>query len=401
MNRRRALAFALAGAASALLAGCFSFSFHREKPRPGRTAVDSPLVVLPAQKLGTYLVIEAKWDRAGPWHFIVDTGSTVTHVSPEFAKRYGVKNPGPPTAPDIRVKSATGETLVLAPVTLHRLELGDAHFDDVPAVVNAASCAQFSAHLGVKIDGILGFPLFRETLLTLDYPRERILLAPAGSTALIPGVVIPFNNANKTPIIDVRVGERTFIALLDSGSDSALSINAVGGLSPFFAYGPREGTIVSTLTGDHPQQIGRLDEPLAIGSYIIAKPIADLSDELSAIGGAILENFAVTFDQEHDRVTFHRETTAPLPPSPRRSAGIAFAKTPAYWRVVGVVPDSPAAATAVETGDLVTRINGVAVAHWDFSRYEQLVAHADTINFTFLHGARETEKTLRVFDLVP
>jgi membrane-associated protease RseP (regulator of RpoE activity) len=173
------------------------------------------------------------------------------------------------------------------------------------------------------------------------------------------------------------------------------------GLSPLFGFGPREGNIVSTLTGDHPQQIGRLDEPLALGSYVVAKPIADLSDDLSAIGGAILENFSVTFDQEHDRVTFYRESTAPLAPVPRRSAGVSFAKTPAYWRVAGVVPDSPAVAAEVETGDLVTRINGEPVERWDFRRYEELIARAGAVTFTFLYGTRETEKSLRVFDLVP
>lgn len=398
MKFRCALALALAGAACALFSGCISF--HRERPRPGRTTLSSPLIVLQAKKLGTYLVIEAKWDKAGPWHFLIDTGSTVTHVSPEFAQRYGVKSSGLPVAPEIRVKSTTGATLVLAPITVRRIQLGDALFEEVPAVINATSCAQLSAHLGVKIDGILGFPLFRETLLTFDYPRERIVLAPSRSRSLIPGVEIPFNNNNKSPIISVRLGDRTFIALLDSGSDSALSINPIG-LRPLFRYGPREGTIVSTLTGDHPQQIGRLDEPLSFGSYVITKPIADLSDDLSAIGGAILENFTVTFDQEHNRATFHRDSTAAIPPVPRRSAGISFAKTPAYWRVAGVVPDSPADSLAVEPGDLVTRINGEPVERWDFRRYEALVAQADRIAFTFLSGTRESEKSLRVFDLVP
>ena len=398
MKIGRTIALALASTACVWLAGCISF--HRERPRPGRTTLSSPLVVLPAQKLGSYLVIEAKWDRAGPWHFLVDTGSTVTHVSPEFAKRYGVKNPATDGATDIHVKSATGATLVLAPITLRRLQLGEAAFEDVRAVINATSCEQLSAHLGVKIDGILGFPLFRETLLTFDYPHERILLAPASSRALLPGIAIPFSNSSKSPIIPVRIADRTFIALLDSGSDCALSINPIG-LMPLFGFGPREGNIVSTLTGDHTQQIGRLDEPLAIGNYVVSKPIAHLSDDLSAIGGAILENFTVTFDQEHDRVTFHRETTAPIAPVPRRSAGISFAKSPAYWRVAGVVPDSPAATAEVETGDLVTRINGEPVERWDFRRYEELVAHAPTITFTFLYGTRETEKSLRVFELVP
>ena len=90
MNRRRLIALALAGLGGALLGGCSTF--RREAPRPGRTTLDSPLVILPAQRLGTYLVVEGKWDRGGPWRFLVDTGANTTLVTPEFAKRYGVKD---------------------------------------------------------------------------------------------------------------------------------------------------------------------------------------------------------------------------------------------------------------------------------------------------------------------
>jgi C-terminal processing protease CtpA/Prc len=86
---------------------------------------------------------------------------------------------------------------------------------------------------------------------------------------------------------------------------------------------------------------------------------------------------------------------------PWRSAGVSFSKTPAYWRVAGVIAKSPAEAEGVQPGDLVTRINGEAVAKWDLKRYEQLVASANEITFTFLNGNNESEKRVRVFELVP
>ena len=63
-------------------------------------------------------------------------------------------------------------------VLSHRLlfRIGEAYFDDVPAVVYDFS--EFSAHVGLKIDGIIGFPLFRDTLLTLDYPAAQLEIAP-------------------------------------------------------------------------------------------------------------------------------------------------------------------------------------------------------------------------------
>lgn len=383
-------------AALALLDGCFSF--HREPPRPGRTRLDSPVVVLSALTVSNYLVVEAKWDKHGPYHFLIDTGASVTLISSELASRYGVKNPFPPDTPLVRVKSAEGDTALLAPTMLRRIVLDGARFDDVQALIY--DCAPLSAHLGMKIDGILGFPLFRETLLTLDYPHSQVLLQRRNAAPIAVGSTIAFNNDRKTPIIPVRLGDKTFAALIDSGSYAGLSVNPVG-LNPVFAVPPRAGATVGTLTGDRAQHVGRLANNLAIGQYSLVRPVADLTDELASLGGGILKFFTVTFDQEHNRVTFIRDTPAPILPEPRRNSGLSFTKTPAYWRVASVVPDSPAAVAGVQTGDLVTRINGEPVSRWDIRRYDLLVETATTIEFTFLHGTQEVPQRLNVFDLVP
>ena len=190
------------------------------------------------------------------------------------------------------------------------------------------------------------------------------------------------------------------MALIDSGSDSPLSLNPVG-LEPAFASPPRPGATVSTLTGDRPQQIGRLADTLGIGDYQLPRPIVELTDELSSLGGGILKNFTLTFDQEHDRVHFQRDTREPIASPPRRSAGISFSKTPAYWRIAGVVPLSPAAQAGIRTGDLLTHLNGEPVAKWDVNRYEQLIASAEKLVCRFLHGAHETDQEVRIFELVP
>ena len=380
----------------ASLAGCFTF--HREPARPGRTRLGSPLVVLSALTVSNYLVVEAKWDRNGPYHFLIDTGASVTLISPELAARYGVKNPFPPDTPLVRVKSAEGDTALLVPTMLRRLELDGARFEDVQALIY--DCAPLSAHLGMKIDAILGFPLFRETLLTLDYPHSQVLLQRRSASPITIGSTIAFNNDRKTPIIPVRLGDKTFAALIDSGSYAGLSVNPVG-LNPTFAVPPRPGATVGTLTGDRSQRVGRLADTLAIGQYSLVRPVAELTDELASLGGGILKYFTVTFDQEHNRVTFIRDTPAPIPPEPRRNAGVSFTKTPAYWRVASVVPNSPAAAAGVQAGDLVTRINGEPVERWDIRRYDLLVETATAIEFTFLHGAQEVPQRLDVFNLVP
>jgi S1-C subfamily serine protease len=129
--------------------------------------------------------------------------------------------------------------------------------------------------------------------------------------------------------------------------------------------------------------------------------VVEVSDDLSALGGGILKYFTITFDQGHDKVTFYRNATDPVAVPGRRSTGLSFRKTPAYWRVVGVVPGSPADGAEVEPGDLVTRIDGEPVATWDLVRFERLMANTESVVLTFLDGPREASKTIKVVDLVP
>ena len=58
-----------------------------------------PLVTLPAERHGNLLLLEVKWDRSGPYRFLIDTGSSATLVSPDFARRYGQDSNQPPATP--------------------------------------------------------------------------------------------------------------------------------------------------------------------------------------------------------------------------------------------------------------------------------------------------------------
>jgi hypothetical protein len=287
---------------------------------------------------------------------------------------------------------------LLPPVTLERLQLGGARFMDVPALVY--DCSDLSAQFGVRIDGILGFPLFRNAVLTLDYPNESIVLRSRIPDDGLPGETILFNNADKIPLIQVRLGDKEFAVLIDSGSSSAFDINPAG-LSPRYRYGPVPGPTVSTLGGDSAPRVGRLDGVLRISSFDVQSPVADETDQLSSLGGGILSHFTITFDQRDNEAFFQRDVGEPLVIAPLRSSGVSFRKTPAYWKVVGVVPSSPAALAGVALGDLVSRIDGEPVSSWDPVRYERLIASAASVEYTFIDGSRSTVKTLRVVDLVP
>lgn len=374
-----------------LLAGCATFRLP-----PRKTSLESAQSVLSASLVSNFLVIETPVDKRDSYHFIIDTGSSATLVTPDVARRSG----GSPSAnqPPVRVLGANGQVKLLHPITLKRLQLGSARFEGVQALVH--DLADLSNHLGVRIDGVLGFPLFRETFLTLDYLHPQVTITPHGVPMVLPGVTIPFNNEQNTPLIPIQLGAESFIALVDSGSDAALSFNTVG-LHPSFQFGPRPGALVATLAGDRLRMTGRLAQPLTLGAYVIEDPIVDVTDELSSIGGGLLRNFAVTFDQKRNQVTFFRPSFDPIKIAPMRSTGLSFIKTPAYWRVAAVVAGAAAEMLGVQAGDLCTRINDEPVSVWPHQRYAELIRLATRITYTFLNGTEEQQVTLPVFALVP
>jgi hypothetical protein len=358
---------------------------------------------VPARIISNFFVVESRPDDGRVYRLIIDTGSTATLLSPAVAARYGLKPKKDVPAAKVKVRSANGGEIELEPVTLRRLTLGSASLANIPALV--FDFADFSAHLGLPIDGLIGFPAFREVLLTLDYPGERLVLAPLPANPS-PAKVSPraatlaCNNEQHTPLIPLQMGNESFIVQIDTGSDGSLSLNPAG-LHPRFAEGPRPGTLISSLQGDRQQMTGRLSQNVLVGTHTIERPIIDLTDQLSSLGGEFLRHFTVSFDQQHNLVTLVRDSDGPVIMEPRRSTGLSFTRAPVYWRVRTVIPDTPTAQLPVHLGDLCIRINGEPVEKWSFDRYAALVKSAATITYTFLTGTKESDVQVPVFDLVP
>ncbi|HEY3755172.1 MAG TPA: aspartyl protease family protein [Opitutaceae bacterium] len=385
-------------AAVVATAGCVSPSSRTGTP--SGTRISDNGVVLPAQIRGDAMIIATKGPHGAVYHFLVDTGSSRTLVSPEVAKALPAKGP-PPDPGQIEVRAADGTTTLLPASMLGRLSLGGARFDAVPVLIY--DCSTLSDELGEKIDGVLGFSLFKDAVLTLDYPRARVLITPprppdhSNSSA-----VFEMSPGNNIPVIVLQMADRKIYAIVDSGKDVPLSLNRMVARQSDYAYGPVSGTMVHDLRGDRRQRIGRLAVDLYIGDYTVPHPIAELTEDyLSTIGGGILKFFAVTFDQPNGEVCFNRSARASISIPSERGTGLGFIHSPAYWRVAGVMPGSPAESASVKVGDLVTQINGEPVEAWGRSRYDALLASATEVRLTFLAGTRQFERTVPVVSLVP
>jgi hypothetical protein len=354
---------------------------------PCAVRATQPPVSLPARLVGNMMLITVAWDEKGPWTFLIDTGSSVTVVTEAFAAANGARGAEGDRRPFLRLSPGhEGESALLRRVTIPRIRLATALFRDVPALVGDAEA--LSAHMGVRVDGILGFPVFADVLLTLDYPGSRVAVAAHDGAAERAdgrdraGTVVAFDNSRRVPLAPVRLDGEVFAALLDSGNDGALKLNPAGMRKVRLTSIPRRCNWVATLSGNRVQKLGRLANTLELGGERFERPIVEITGDLSSVGCEILKHFRVTFDQRNERAVFFRgDARAPVTFPPVRNCGVVFSKSRPEWRVAGLRPGSDAG-KKLALGDRVTALNGEPVAAWPLNRFLKLIENSDAIDCT-------------------
>jgi hypothetical protein len=84
----------------------------------------------------------------------------------------------------------------------------------------------FETLAGVPIAGLIGYDLFKEMEVYLDYDQERLLLLPSGANELHrnqePRYVLPFELADHLPVIAVVIGDQEYRLALDTGAGASL-----------------------------------------------------------------------------------------------------------------------------------------------------------------------------------
>src|SRR5271165_1269706 len=128
----------------------------------------------------------------GPFRFVIDTGTGGdAFVTPEFAEALGLSAVG-----QARLSDPSKQCIRSVPVVMMQsLEVAGVEFRDIKARVHALGKGEGS------YEGLLGFSLFRDYLLTLDYPNRELTLATG---SLVPDgehSVLSFRIPDGIPIV--------------------------------------------------------------------------------------------------------------------------------------------------------------------------------------------------------
>lgn len=256
---------------------------------------------LPMHFRGRMPAVEVMVNGKGPFLFAIDTGAGGSlRIDSSLVEKLGLKKSG-----EVRAGDGSGQnTRTLETVEVDSVKVGGFEFHKLTAPTRNYNTAPDVAH----IDGILGFGLFSGHLLTLDYPGKRVRIEKGE----LPGVngkdILALDDSRGIAVVDLNVGEQKIKAHIDSG-------NMMGGFmlpaamveSAQLISEPVVVGRARTLSNDIEIKQARLKDPIRLGSFEFPQPTViypSLSD--ANIGGRILSEFSLTFDQKNKRVRLKR-----------------------------------------------------------------------------------------------
>jgi len=232
----------------------------------------------------------------GPFRFVIDTGTGAeAFVTSELADQLNL-----PSVGQTRLSDPSGQgSRRIDMVLLQSLEVAGVEFVGIKAVKHALSEADGPCQ------GVLGFALFRNYLLTLDYPRHRMTLA---SGALEPDgehSVLPFRMPDGIPIVPLRVGDLQIDAQIDSGGFGLSLPESFARRLKFFSAPVVFGN-AHTLSTRFQIKAGTLASDVSLGGYTFTRPFVEINPAfpLANFGSCPMQSFAFTFDQKNSLVRF-------------------------------------------------------------------------------------------------
>lgn len=280
----------------------------------------SNAVTVPMELYGGKPTVEIKINGKGPFRLFLDTGAGVTVLDQALATELALKKDG-----TMRVGDPTDPQGIEADKNIiDKLEISGAIFSDFFAL----SWDRSTLYTAGAPRGVLGMPLFRKLLLTIDYPGGKVSI-DRGSLKK-GGNVIEFQSGMGGSFsLPLTVGGEQHPASLDSGSPGGITFPAEFMKKLTLDGEPKEVGRARTVGGEAVVYGGKLKGTVTFAGHEFVQPDVAFFERLrhANIGSRILSTFAITIDQQNMLMRFAKAEgpakTAAVSPGKDKGGGFA------------------------------------------------------------------------------
>ena len=231
--------------------------------------------------------------------FALDTGATGGRMSQEIVQSLGLK----PVA-QIRAGDPSGKNTRMVDIyKIPEIKVGGATLHGVRMMAESGVVPRGNK---AYFDGVIGYAVFQDLLLTIDYPNRKVILDPGGMSAAQKKQSIPYKLENGIPFLQVQVGKVKVGGHVDTGSDGALSIPAKFKSDLTLDGKPMLVGHARTLFNSVDIYSVKVKDPISVGGFALPIHEVELNDlfPMANIGGRVLSKFKLVIDQKDRRILF-------------------------------------------------------------------------------------------------
>jgi len=355
----------------------------------------SGVVTVPAEG---GLIFQARINGKGPFKALFDTGS-VNFMSEAFAHRLGLKL----DSQAIEFGTSSPATTQVHKAHVDTLQIGDLVVHDqtfyAAAVPDDESTPVFA----------VGYELLRRLAVKIDYEHQSLTFYDGARFHYSgAGTAVPLQIRDNGLIVEASIGEASGRFFLDTGNEFGFSLNTgftekndlVRKLGAHYVGYNGRG-----YAGPSPEAYLVRVSTLRIGDILAPSVIAHLTTDRSDtnelagnIGQSILGKFTEIFDCMHGQVFFEKTKD-----SDQREvfngAGLIFDSFGHGLQVMTVLPGGPGAQVGLQTGDVITAIDGKAPSD-EVNSPPFLQPPGTELHLTVQHGSETREVRLALKDIL-
>jgi hypothetical protein len=355
--------------------------------------------IIPFQYLSNLLVIQVTLNGSDSLNFILDTGVTNSILTdPALAQKLALTK----GKEIVLLGSGSGASQRAYVSYGNTLRLGNVTGKNQNVIVLHQEFTQLSELVGKKIHGIIGYDLFKQFVITVNFETNRLFLQTPESykLRLKKGQKLAMDIENAKPYLSQvpftnNKTEVNYRLMIDTGAGHATSLeNNIN--SNFVPNTKLEASLGYGMNGEIEGFLGRI-ESMKLGDYSITNFISAFPNKQSVpqqlqrngtIGCEILYLFHCTFNYKGNYIVLKRNKLAQNSKFEHNMAGFELLAKGENFKdlfVQKVTPNGPADLAGIQEDDQLVRIDNISTNDLSLSqiyKYMQL-GHGKTVQMVF------------------